>query len=151
MKNALLIAAVVLIGFATTTFAQKQIEPPQIQRDPILEQDANHNLEVAMQYFKLKKAYKAVLLRFEETFAAHPDYSKMDEFLYIAAMSSKYIADGKGKQEMVFKNDEEKQRYSPERLREDAVAYFSMLKDKYPSSKYIGETEKQLKLLAPKK
>lgn len=132
--------------FASNVSAQKPTDP-QIQRDPVLEADANHNLEVAQQYFRLKKAYKAVLMRFEETYAAHPDYSKMDEFLFMAAMSSKYLAEGKGKQELVLKNDEEKKKFAPEKLREDAVAYFNIIKDKYPKSKYIGETEKQLKLL----
>jgi outer membrane protein assembly factor BamD (BamD/ComL family) len=150
MKKALIVLSFLFFGLTATTFAQKQVEP-QLQRDPILEADANHNLEVAWQYYKLKKAYKAVLMRFEETFAAHPDFSKMDEFLYMAAMSSVYLADGKGKQQLVLKDDEEKKRFSPERLREDAVAYFSMIKDKYPKSKYINETEKQLKLLQAKK
>lgn len=137
--------------FASNVSAQKPTDP-QIQRDPVLEADANHNLEVAWQYYKLKKAYKAVLMRFEETYAAYPEYSKMDEFLFMAAMSSKYLAERKGKQELVLKTDEEKQKFAPEKLREDAVAYFSIIKDKYPKSKYIGETEKQLKLLqsAPK-
>lgn len=141
----------VLTGFVTDGFSQKKMEAPQIQRDPILEQDAKHNLGVAWQYFKLKKAYKAVLMRFEETFAAHPDFSKLDEFLYIAGMSSIYLADGKGRQALVFKDDEERKRYSPERLREDALVYLSMVKEKFPNSKYIGETEKQLKLLTGKK
>ncbi len=152
MKKAILFFSF-LVGvfvFSSNTLAQKPVEPP-IQRDPILEADANHNLEVAWQYYKLKKAYKAVLMRAEETFAAHPDYSKMDEFLFIAAMSSKYLADGKGNQQLVLKGEEEKKKYAPERLREDAVAYFNILKEKYPNSKYIGETEKQLKLLQPKK
>lgn len=149
MKKAFIILSFVFLVFSATAFGQKPTDP-QIQRDPILEADAKHNLEVAQQYFKLKKAYKAVLMRFEETFAAHPDFSKMDEFLFMAAMSSKYLAEGKGKQELVLKNDEEKKRFAPERLREDAVAYFSIIKDKYPKSRYIGETEKQLKLLQPK-
>jgi outer membrane protein assembly factor BamD (BamD/ComL family) len=150
MKKALIVLSFVFLGFTANAFGQKQVEP-QIQRDPILEADAKHNFEVAWQYYKLKKAYKAVLMRFEETFAANPDFSRIDEFLYIAAMSSMYLADGKGKQQLVLKTDEEKQRYSPERLREDAVAYFSMIRDKYPKSKYIGETEKQLKNLQAKK
>ena len=151
MKKAILFFSFLacVFAFSSNSFAQKPTDP-QIQRDPILEADAKHNLEVAWQYFKLKKAYKAVLMRFEETYAAHPDFSKMDEFLFMAAMSSKYLADGKGKQQLVFKDDEEKKRFSPERLREDAVAYFNILKDKYPKSKYIGEAEKQLKLLQPK-
>lgn len=151
MKKALLISMFVCLTFVSASFAQKQVEPPQIQRDPILEADAKHNLDVSWQYFKLKKAYKAVLMRFEETYAAHPDFSKMDEFLYMAAMSSMYLADGKGKQQLILKGEEEKKKYSPERLREDAIAYFNMIKEKYPNSKYIGDTEKNLKQLQAKK
>lgn len=150
MKKALIIFSFVFLAFTATAFAQKPTEPT-IQRDPILEADGKRNLEVAWHYYKLKKAYKAVLMRFEETLAAHPDFSKMDEFLFIAAMSSVNLADGKGKQLLVLKDEEEKKRFSPERLREDATVYFTMIKDKYPKSKYIGETEKQLKLLQPKK
>lgn len=154
MKKAILFFSflVCVFVFSSNSLAQKPTDP-QIQRDPILEADAKHNLEVAWQYYKLKKAYKAVLMRAEETFAAHPDFSKMDELLFIAAMSSMYLADGKGKQKLDLNKlpEEEKKKYAPERLREEAVAYFNMIKDKYPNSKYIGETEKNLKLLQPKK
>ena len=74
-----------IFGFAT--LAQRNVTPA-IERDPLLEQDAKHNLDVARQAFELKKAYKGVILRFDETFAAYPDFSKMDEFLYLAGMSS---------------------------------------------------------------
>jgi len=114
MKRNLLVLAIIIFGssvFGNSVFAQKQIEP-QIQRDPILEADAKHNLEVAQQYFKLKKAYKAVLLRFEETFAAYPDFSKMDEFLYYAGMSSLYLSENKGKQKVVSEAD--KKKFAPE-------------------------------------
>ncbi len=134
--------------FASSAFAQKQIEP-QIQRDPILEADAKHNLEVAQQYFKLKKAYKAVLLRFEETFAAYPDFSKMDEFLYYAGMSSLYLSENKGKQKIISEAD--KKKFAPEKLREDSVAYLSMLIEKYPQSVFKEEAGKTLKQIAVKK
>lgn len=149
MKKALIIFSFIFLSFTATTFAQKPDEP-KVQRDPVLEADAKHNLEVAWQYYKLKKAYKAVIMRFEETLAANPNFSQMDEFLFIAAMSSKNLADGKGRENLALKDDEEKKRFSPERLREDATVYFTMIKDKYPKSKYIGETEKQLKTLQPK-
>jgi hypothetical protein len=55
------------------TYGQRNIDPA-IDRDPVLEQDAKHNLDVARNYFLLKKAYKAVLMRFEETFAAYPTF-----------------------------------------------------------------------------
>ena len=79
--------------------AQRNVTPA-IDRDPLLEADAKHNLDVALNAFKLKKAYKGVLLRFEETYAAYPDFSKIDEFLYIAGMSSYYLSENKGKQKV---------------------------------------------------
>ncbi len=153
MKKKILVLAFAILGFSlfgNSVFAQKQIEP-QIQRDPILEADASHNLEVANQYFKTKKAYKAVLMRFEETFAAYPDFSKMDEFLYLAGMSSFYLSENKGKQKIDTKSEDEKKRFAPEKLREDATAYLAQLVEKYPQSQYKTEAEKTLKTLEAKK
>ncbi len=136
-----------LFVFGNAAYAQKQIEP-QVQRDPILEADAKHNLEVAQQYFKLKKAYKAVLMRFEETFAAYPEFSKMDEFLYFAGMSSFYLSENKGKQKIT--TEEEKKKFAPEKLRENATAYLALIVEKYPQSQYKTEAEKTLELIKPK-
>lgn len=152
MKKAFLILSLFscVFVFSTNNFAQKQIQQ-QVQRDPILEADAKHNLEVAQNYFKTRKAYKAVLMRFEETFAAYPDYSKMDEFLYIAGMSSFYLSDNKGKQKIdVGLTEDEKKKYAPEKLREDATMYLTMLVEKYPQSKYKSDAEKTLKELKAK-
>lgn len=151
MKKKFLVLAFIIFGFSlagNSVFAQKQIEP-QIQRDPVLEADASHNLEVANQYFKTKKAYKAVLLRFEETFAAYPDYSKMDEFLYIAGMSSFYLSENKGKQKI--ESAAEKKKFAPEKLREDATAYLAQIVEKYPQSSFKDSAEKTLKMIQEKK
>ncbi len=149
MKKALLILSLFacFFAFSANSFAQKQITP-QAQRDPILEADAKHNLEVAQNYFKLKKAYRAVLMRFEETFAAYPDYSKMDEFLYIAGMSSYYLSNNKGKQKLDAKaTEDDKKKYDPVKLREDATMYLTMIVEKYPESSYKSDAEKTLKEL----
>lgn len=151
MKKAFLIFSFVFLTFASTAFAQKQIEP-QIQRDPILETDAKHNLEVARQYFTTKKAYRAVLLRFEETFAAYPQFSKMDEFLYYAGVSSFYLSNNKGKQKLEkTATASEKEKYAPEKMREDAAAYLSQLVKDYPQSQFKADAEKTLKQLEAKK
>src|SRR6266542_6792552 len=71
---------------------------PQVLRDPDLEKDSLHNLEVARQYFKLRKAYVAALERCEEVLAAYPEFSKIDEVLFIAAQSAMNLAEEKGKQ-----------------------------------------------------
>ena len=148
MKKAFLIFSFIFLVFTSVSSAQKQIEP-QIQRDPILEADAKHNLDVANQYFKLKKAYKAVLMRFEETFAAYPEFSRIDEFLYIAGMSSYYLSENKGKQKIV--SEEDKEKFAPEKMREDAKAYFSAIVEKYPQSQYKDEAEKILKEIEARK
>lgn len=140
------------LGLSVQTRAQDKIDPEtaqQVIQDKILEEDAAHNLNVAKQYYKLKKAYKAVLMRFEETFAAYPQYSKMDEFLYYAGMSSYYLSENKGKQKLDYDklSDEEKEKYAPQRLRENAVAYFGMIKENYPSSNFKDDAEKMLKKL----
>ncbi len=89
----------------------------ELDTDPVLEQDAKHNLDVAWQAFTLKKAYKGALMRFEETFAAYPSFSKMDEFLYIAGMSSYYLSENKGKQKIDLKSEKEKDKFAPAKLK----------------------------------
>lgn len=153
MKKKFLVLAFIIFGFsafANQAFAQKQIEQ-QIQRDPVLEADALHNLEVAQFSFRTRKAYKAVLMRFEETFAAYPEFSKMDEFLYLAGMSSFYLSENKGKQKIDQKSDEDKTKFAPEKLREDATAYLSQLVKDYPQSQFKTDAEKTLKTLEAKK
>jgi len=140
-----------LLMLSSWVAAQKNVTPA-IDRDPILEQDAKHNLDVAWQAFgPARKAYKQVLMRFEETFAAYPDFSKMDEFLYLAGMSSYYLSENKGKQKVDLKSEKEKDKYSPERLKENAVAYLAMVVDKYHDSKYRPDAEATLKLLKESK
>lgn len=150
MKKAFLTAGLFIsfFAFSANIFGQQTETQTEVPRDPILEADASHNLEVANNYFRTKKAYKAVLLRFEETFAAYPDYSKMDEFLYIAGMSSFYLSNNKGKQKItVAATDDEKKKYAPEKLREEATMYLTMIVEKYPNSKFKPDAEKTLKEL----
>jgi outer membrane protein assembly factor BamD (BamD/ComL family) len=120
-----------------------------IERDPLMEADAKHNLDVAWNAYKLKKAYKGVLMRFEETYAAYPEFSKIDEFLYIAGMSSYYLSEGKGNQKIDPKTEKDMEKYEPAKLKEDAVAYLSTIVDKYPESKYRDDAAKTLKVLRP--
>src|SRR5436305_4418797 len=86
---------------AFTASAQRNVTPAV---DTAMEADAKHNLDVARQAFSpLKKAYKQVILRFEETYAAYPDFTGIDEFLYLAGMSSYYLSEHKGKQQVDLK------------------------------------------------
>ena len=137
-----------VVAFSTgPAFAQRNLDPA-IVRDPVLEQDAKHNLDVAWQAYKpLKKAYKQVIMRFEETFAAYPEFSKMDEFLYLAGMSSYYLSDNKGRQKIDLKTEKDREKYTPEKLKENAVAYLTMVVERYPDSKYRADAEKTLATL----
>jgi outer membrane protein assembly factor BamD (BamD/ComL family) len=145
MKRAVISFAFVLaalVVFGSNVSAQRNVSPAV---DPIMEADAKHNLDVARQaYSPLKKAYKQVLMRFDETFAAYPDFSAMDEFLYIAGMSSYYLYEGKGKQAVNPRSEKDMKRFDPERLRTDAMAFLSMIVDKYPQSKFRPDAEKTL-------
>jgi outer membrane protein assembly factor BamD (BamD/ComL family) len=149
MKNKFvpLLSAIVLMSITVcSAYAQRNVVPA-IDRDPVMEKDAKHNLEVAWNAYKLKKAYKGVLLRFEETYAAYPEFSKIDEFLYLAGMSSYYLSRNKGRQKLDPMSEREKDKYAPEKLRQDAVAYLSTIVDKYPDSTYRDNADKTLKVL----
>lgn len=132
-----------LAVFASVSFAQTDGDTP-VDGVSLLETDALHNLDVAQQAYKPKKAYKQVLGRFEETFAVYPDFSKMDEFLYLAGMSSYYLSENKGKQKVDLKNDREKEKYAPEKLRTEAAAYLNLMLEKNPASPHKDEAEKIL-------
>jgi len=147
---AIIFAVTAISFFGGSVHAQRNVTPA-IDRDPIMEQDAKHNLEVARTAFNLKKAYKGVLMRFEETYAAYPDFSKIDEFLYLAGMSSYYLSENKGKQKVDLKLEKEKDKFAPSKLREDAIAYLSTIVNKYPDSQFKEEAEKTLKLLKTEK
>lgn len=146
VKKLSLLLALVLCVFTTAVFAQRNVTPA-IDKDPILEQDAKHNLDVAWQAFRLKKAYKGVIMRFEETYAAYPMFSKMEEFFYIAGMSSYYLSRNEGKQKVNLKLEKEKEKFAPAKLREDAAAYLALMIEKNPQSQYKGDAERVLKEL----
>ena len=111
---------------------------PATIRDPELEKDSLHNLEVARHYFKLKKAYVAALQRCEEILAGNPTFSKIDEVLLMAGESSLRLAENKGKQSSKVATD---------KLRDDARDYLSQLVNDYPDSKFKGAALEDLKAL----
>ncbi|MEZ5346206.1 MAG: outer membrane protein assembly factor BamD [Pyrinomonadaceae bacterium] len=149
MKKALFVSSFIILLFSASVFSQTQDgnKDPEFSLEQVLDIDANHNLDVAWQAFKSRKAYKAVLMRTEETMAAHPTYSKMDEILYLSGASSYYLSIGKGKQkiDLSMLNEEEKKRYAPQRLKEDSIAFLGMLIEQHPDSKYKDDAEKLLK------
>lgn len=111
---------------------------PQVVRDEDMEKESLHNLEVARQYFTLRKAYKASLNRCEEIIAGNPTFSKIDEVLLLAGQSSLRLSENKGKQSVKTATD---------KLREDARDYLSMLVNNYPDSRFKDEALAELKVL----
>jgi outer membrane protein assembly factor BamD (BamD/ComL family) len=123
---------------------------PETKRDPDMEQEALHNLEVARQYFKLRKAYVASLERCEEVLAGNPTFSKIDEVLYIAGSSSLNLAEARGKQkpdQYVIREGEKKTTLTAQEFREKARDYLSQLVNDYPQSKFKDEALDDLKSL----
>lgn len=111
---------------------------PTVIRDAELERESLHNLKVARHYFKLKKAYKAALLRCEEIIAGNPNFTRVDEALYLAGMSSARLAENKGKQRTDI---------SADKLREDAKVYLTRVATEFPDSEFRKPAEDELRAL----
>jgi hypothetical protein len=123
---------------------------PRVVRDTDLENDSLHNLEVARQYFKLRKAYVASLQRCEEVLAGYPEFSRIDEVLLIAGQSSLNLAEGKGKQkpdQYVIHEGDKKTTLTPEQFREKAREYLSLLVNDHPESALKDQALNDLKTL----
>lgn len=127
---------------------------PSLIRDPDLEKDSLHNLEVARNYFKLKKAYVAALKRCEEIIAGNPNFAKIEEVLYMAGQSSLSLAENKGKQkpELYLSFDGGvKKTLTPDQFRQMGRDYLTRLIEEYPDSPFAKQAQEDLNLLgAPK-
>ena len=123
---------------------------PATIRDPELEKDSLHNLEVARNYFNLKKAYVAALRRCEEVIAGNPNFAKFDEILYMAGESSRLLAENKGKQpsaQYVTFDGPDKRTLKPEEFREMARGYLIRLVNEHPQSRFRKQAEEDLRAL----
>lgn len=123
---------------------------PSTVRDPELEKDSLHNLEVARQYFKLKKAYVGALKRCEEVIAGNPNFAKLDEILFMAGESSLFLAENKGKQVSslyVITEGNTKRTLKPEEFRDLAREYLSQLVNDHPQSQFRKQAEDDLQPL----
>ena len=148
--KAFVVLAVVITTFGIAKAQGGAKQGPEVNRDPDMETEAKHNLEVARQYFKLRKAYVASLQRCEEVLAANPAYSKIDEILYIAGKSSLNLAEAKGKQkpdQYVIHDGDKKVTLTPDEFRDKARDYLSQLVNSYPQSTFRTEAEDDLKAL----
>ena len=147
--------AALLLGSAPATQAQGVRNGPDqaTMRDPDLEKDSLHNLEVAKNYFKLKKAYVAALKRCEEIIAGNPNFARIDEVLLMAGQSSLWLAEKKGKQSpdlyVIFENGE-KRTLTPEQFREMGQGYLNKLITDFPNSRFVSDARQELSALGTK-
>jgi hypothetical protein len=151
MRFSLLMMALVLALFvaAPPTKAQGVRTGPDQStlRDPDLEKDSLHNLEVAKNYFKLKKAYVAALKRCEEIIAGNPNFARIEEVLLMAGQSSLWLSENKGKQrpeQYVTFDGGEKRTLTPEQFREMGRDYLSKLIKDYPDGSYTKQAREEL-------
>lgn len=151
MKIKFLLLLLVLFVFsAPVAFGQGVRSGPDQStlRDPDLERDSHHNLEVAKNYFKLKKAYVASLKRCEEIIAGNPNFSKIEEVLLMAGQSSLWLSQNKGKQKSdlyVSFDGGEKKTLTSEQFREMGVGYLKKLINDYPDSPYAKQAQEELR------
>ena len=118
-----------------------------VVRDLEAEKSARHELEVARTYFKNRKAYFSSLKRADELVAGYPEFSRIDEALYMAGMSAVYLVEGKGKQKLATLPPNTVKEYTPEALRELARMHLSRLVKDHPQSEYRKEAERALAAL----
>jgi hypothetical protein len=156
MMKSLLLLVLFAAAFglaATRVSAQGNIKSgPEAStlRDPELEKDSLHNLEVARQYFKLRKAYVAVLRRCEEVMAGNPNFAKMDEILFMAGESSLSLAENKGKQKAslyVITEGNEKRTLTSDEFRVLGRGYLSQLVADHPQSQFRKQADDDLQPL----
>ena len=155
MKILLVLLAFLVI--APASYAQggvKSGQDPATLRDPDLERDSYHNLEVARNYFKLKKAYVAALKRCEEIIAGNPNFARIEEVLLMAGQSSLWLSQNKGKQkpeQYVSFEGGEKRTLTSEQFREMGVEYLKKLINDHPNSPYARQAQDELNALAAAK
>src|SRR5260370_20242902 len=153
MKKFCLLVICSLALFVAAPLARAQgnaKEGQDVMRAADLEKDSLHNLEVARQAFKLRKAYVGALERWEEVLGGNPVFSKIDEILFMAGESSLNLSLGKGKQAAslyVIHDGEKKRSLTPEQLRDLARTYLSQLVTEHPESSFRGRAEEDLKSL----
>ena len=151
MKILLVLLAFLII--APATYAQGGVKSgpdASTMRDPDLERDSYHNLEVARNYFKLKKAYVAALKRCEEIIAGNPNFAKIEEVLLMAGQSSLWLSQNKGKQkpeQYVSFEGGEKRTLTSAQFREMGVDYLKKLINDYPTGQYAKEAQEELRAL----
>ena len=95
-------------------------------RDPIMETNAKHSLDVARWYLTKRKAYEGARDRLQEIVDTYPEFSRMDEVFYLLG-------------EAYYKLDEN----------EKASAQYEKLLKDFPGSEFAKKSRERLKELKP--
>jgi hypothetical protein len=152
MRLTILFLLVLVFAAVPSSYAQGVRSGPDASaiRDPDLERDSQHNLEVAKNYFKLKKAYVAALKRCEEIIAGNPNFAKIEEVLLMAGQSSIWLSQNKGKQDpnlYVSFEGGEKRTLTSEQFLDMGKAYLNKLITEYPNGSYAKQAQQELQAL----
>ena len=114
-------ALVVLAFRGSTSLAQGPGKPIEAPRDAAMEIAAKHNLEVARWNVTKRKAYEGARDRLQEIIDTYPDFSRMDEVVFL--MGEVYLKLGKN---------------------EKAADFYNKLLKAYPESEFAKKTRARL-------
>ena len=114
-----------LFGVQANAYAQGaargRVDPP---RDPIMETNATHSLDVARWYLTKRKAYDGARDRLQEIVDSYPEFSRMDEVVFLLGEASLKL------------NKPEK-----------AVEYYERLVKDFEGSEFVKKARERLKEL----
>ena len=125
----LIFALAILFASATTASAQGPAGGPvEPARDKVKEMAAKHNLDVARYYLTKRKAYDGARDRLQEIIETYPDFSRMDEVVFLMGEAHEKL----GKTET-------------------AADYYNKLLKAYPDSEFVKKTRERLEKLKVEK
>ena len=153
MKTLLAIAVLSLaVGVgAPAVMAQGTVKSgpdPSTVRDPELEK-IQCITSKSHETTSVKKAHVAALKRAEEIIAGNPNFTRIDEALFIAGSSSFSLAQNKGKQVpslYISYDGNTKKTLTAEEFREMGRDYLTRLITDYPDSSFVGRRHEALKV-----
>jgi tetratricopeptide (TPR) repeat protein len=108
-----ILALVIMVSAGSKSLAQGPGKPIEAPRDATLEIAARHNLDVARWNLTKRKAYEGARDRLQEIIDTYPEFSRLDEVLFL--MGELHLKLGKN---------------------EKAAEYYSKLLKAYPESEF---------------
>jgi len=116
-----LIFALTVAAVCNSSSIAQGVKPIEAPRDAAKEIAAKHNLEVARWNLTKRKAYEGARDRLQEIIDTYPDFSRMDEVVFL--MGEAFLKLGKN---------------------EAAVDYYKKLLKDYPTSEFSKKTQARL-------